>query len=68
MPLASGARPKPPVKETAIGGTCGGAAVFELSYLTVVAAIRHQQLLRYGTKVRWVETTLLLLVSISCAL
>src|SRR5712675_1948276 len=42
---------KPPVKETAIGGTCGGAAGFELSGLDRCRRDPPAQLLRYGTKI-----------------
>ena len=42
---------KPPVKETAIGGTCGGAAGFDLSGLDRCRRDPPEQLLRYGTKI-----------------
>ena len=42
---------KPPVKETAIGGTCGGAAGFDLSGLDRCRRDPPAQLLRYGTKI-----------------
>ena len=47
---------KPPVKEIAIWGTCGGAAGFDLSGLDLSGLDRCRrdppaQLLRYGTKI-----------------
>src|SRR5258705_5191855 len=42
---------KPPVKETAIGGTCGGAAGFDLSGVDRCRRDPPAQLLRYGTEI-----------------